>query len=294
MSVIYLNGAFMAAEEAHISVMDRGFLFGDGVYEVIPVYNGHLFRLPQHLERLELSLAGIRLANPLSTAQWEELLSQLAARNGGGDLSLYLQITRGAAPKRDHAFPARVMPTVFAMATPLMPQPAQVAITGVAAITAQDMRWEYCHIKAITLLPNVLARQQAVDAGAAEALLLRNGLVTEGAASNLFIVKDNVLSTPPKSTLLLPGITRDLILELATTNDIPWREVSITEHELRQADEIWLTSSTREILPVTRLDAKTIGSGAPGLLWQRMTKHYQSYKRNFSMNELQADTALRR
>lgn len=278
MSIVYLNGEFLPKEQARVSVLDRGFLLGDGVYEVIPVYGGRLFRLEQHLDRLDQSLAGIRLASPHAHREWREILMQLVERHGGGDQSVYLQVTRGAAPKRDHAFPANTLPTVFAMSTPLTPNPPEIAERGVAAITLEDIRWKYCHIKAITLLANVLLRQQAVDSGATEAILIRDGEVTEGSASNVFAVRGGELITPPKGPFLLPGITRDLILELAAAHDIPHREASLTETELFSANEIWVTSSTREILPVTKLNQAIIGGGRPGPTWMRITAIYQDYK----------------
>lgn len=276
-AVVFLNGEFLAASQAKISVLDRGFVFGDGVYEVIPVYGARLFRLSQHLKRLDDSLIAIRIAPPLSHDRWRAVLTELVRDNGGGDLSIYLQITRGVAP-RDHAFPKGVEPTVFAMANPLKPVPSDTLVQGIAAITLADTRWQLCNVKAITLLANVLARQQALDVGAAEAILLRDGIANEGAASNLFIVKDRTLYTPPKSAQLLPGVTRDLILELAAANQIPYREMSIDEDALRSADEVWLTSSTKEILPVTQLDGKKVGTGQPGPLWARMLALYQEYK----------------
>jgi D-alanine transaminase len=277
MGIVYLNGAFLPVEQATVSVQDRGFIFGDGVYEVIPVYGGRLFRLGPHLERLARSLREIRLDDPLSDAEWRRSLEELVARNGGGDQSVYVQVTRGAAP-RDHAFPKDVRPTVYAISSPLKPLPADLAANGVAAVVLPDNRWQRCDIKAITLLANILLRQQAIDQGAAEAILVRDGLVNEGAASNLFIVRDGVAVTPPKGPYLLPGITRDLILELAAAHGVPHREALIREAELRGADEVWLTSSTREILPVTRLDQRPVGGGKPGPVWRRMMDLYQDYK----------------
>jgi D-alanine transaminase len=277
MTIVYLNGTFLPMEQATVSVMDRGFIFGDGVYEVIPVYGGHLFRLDQHLQRLARSLAEIRLANPLSSEKWRQCLQELVKLNGDGDQSVYVQITRGAAP-RDHAFPKDVHATVYAASTPLKPLPADVADQGVAAIILQDIRWQRCDIKAITLLANILLRQQAVDQGAVEAILVRDGRANEGAASNLFIVKEGVVVTPPKGPFLLPGITRDLILDLATGAGIAHREATISEEDLKTAAEIWLTSSTREILPVTRLDRQPVGTGKPGPIWRRMMALYQDYK----------------
>ncbi len=284
--IVYLNGSFLPVHEAHVSVMDRGFLFGDGVYEVIPVYGGRAFRLEHHLQRLDLSLHGIRIDNPLDHGQWADILTALIRHNGGGDQSIYLQVTRGVAPRRDHAFPAGVQPTVFAMSTPLS-EPGAAVQNGVAAVTVDDIRWKHCNIKAITLLPNVLMRQQALDAGAAEAILLRDGYATEGSASNLFIVHDGVVITPPKSNLLLPGITRDLAVELCQANHIPCREADISDAELRRADEIWVSSSTREVVPVTQLDGVPVGDGRPGPLWQRISALYIAYKQDFRAGTVQ-------
>jgi D-alanine transaminase len=276
--IVYLNGVFLPAEEARISVLDRGFIFGDGVYEVTPVYGGRPFRLEHHLSRLDHSLDGIRLDNPLPHTQWATTLGELINRNGGGDQSLYLQVTRGPA-RRDHAFPAVVQPTVFAMSSPLAPAPAPR--DGIDAVTLPDIRWQWCHIKAIALLPNILLRQQATEQGAAEAIMLRDGLVTEATAANVFIVQDGSVVTPPKGNLLLPGITRDLVVELCRANDIPCEERPVGEEELRSADEVWVTSSTREVVAVTRLDGVAVGGGRPGPLAQRMNDLYQAYKEAF-------------
>ena len=277
MATVYLNGDYLPLEQARVSVTDRGFVFGDGVYEVIPVYGGRLFRLEQHLARLARSLGEIRLGDPLSKDAWRQCLHTLVARNGGGDQSVYVQVTRGPAP-RDHAFPKDVRPTVFCASSPLKPLPADLAQNGVAAITLDDIRWQRCDIKAITLLSNILLRQQAVDQGAVEAILIRDGVITEGAASNVFMVRNGVLVTPAKGPFLLPGVTRDLILELAAANGVPFEEASFTAGALRHADEVWLTSSTREILPVTRLDQRPVADGRPGALWRRMMGFYQTYK----------------
>jgi D-alanine transaminase len=274
----YLNGSFLPLEEARVSVMDRGFLFGDGVYEVIPVYGNRLFRLAHHLKRLQNSLDAIRISNPLADDEWENILAELIKRNSGSDQAVYLQVTRGVAARRDHAFPEDTSPTVFAMSTPV---PASVdidSIAGIRAITLEDNRWKHCNIKAITLLPNVMLRQEAIDAGTAEAILIKEGFAIEGAASNIFIVSDGILITPPNGPALLPGITRDLILELAANNAIPYREADIPLDELLSADEIWLTSSTREISPVIRLDDRTVGEGSPGPVWKHMITLYQEYK----------------
>jgi len=278
MTIAYLNGAFLPLEDAHISVMDRGFLFGDGVYEVIPVYGGRLFRLAHHLKRLQNSLDAVRIRNPLTDAEWNDMLSGLVARNTGGDQAVYLQVTRGVAPKRDHAFPPDTRPTVFAMSNPAAAPRDIDTEQGVRAVTLQDIRWQHCNIKAITLLPNVLLRQQAIEADTAEAILIKGGLAIEGAASNIFIVSNGLLITPPNGPALLPGITRDLIIELAAGNAIPYREADIPEDDLFDAEEIWLTSSTREISPVVQLDDRTISGGKPGPLWRRMIELYQDYK----------------
>ncbi len=278
MRTVFLNGEFMPASSAMISPLDRGFIFGDGIYEVIPAYGRRPFRLAEHLERLRQSLAGVRIEQPYSDERWHGIIGELVERNEEDEQSIYLQITRGVA-RRDHAFPAGVRPTVFAMTSPLLPVAPEIMRDGVAAITLDDIRWEYCHLKTTSLLPNVLLRQQALDQNAAEAILIRRGEVSEGAASNLFIVREDVLLTPPKGPRLLPGITRDLIIELADRHGIACREATLTPSDLDQAQEIWLTSSTREILPVTRLDGRAIGGGKPGPLWTRMITLYQDYKR---------------
>lgn len=279
--IVYLNGEFLPARDAKVSVLDRGFLFADGVYEVIPVYGSRLFRLEHHLQRLDQSLAGIRLANPLLHRRWAEILHGLVEKSGGGDQSLYLQVTRGVAPTRDHTFPKEVHPTVFAMSQPLEEAPEQQLREGITAITVEDIRWKLCDIKAITLLPNVLLRQQAVEAGAAEAILIRDGDVTEGAASNVFVVIRGHVVTPPKGKLLLPGITRDLVVELCRGHGIPCSESPVSLPQLRAADEIWLTSSNREVIAVTRLDGMPVSGGRPGPLWQKVMQLYRDYKNAF-------------
>ncbi|MCE5181511.1 MAG: D-amino acid aminotransferase [Betaproteobacteria bacterium] len=277
--MIYLNGRFMPAEEACIPVLDRGFIFGDGVYELIPVYSRRPFRLSEHLSRLQHSLDGIRLANPHSTQEWERLIEELIALNSEEDQSIYLHITRGVA-KRDHAFPPGIAPTVFMMSNPLITSSAELVASGVAVVSAADNRWLRCDIKAISLLPNVLLRQIAVDAGAAETLLLRDGFLTEGAASNIFVVRDNTLLAPPKNNLMLPGITYDVILELAAAARIPCEVRRIAEAEVRSAQELWLTSSNKEVLAITHLDGQPVADGLPGPLFKQMHRLYQDYKNN--------------
>lgn len=283
MTTAYLNGRFLPLEEAQISPLDRGFLFADGVYEVIPAYASKLFRLDEHLQRLENSLSAIELANPLSRSAWTALFNELILKNGGGNIYIYLQVTRGTAAKRDHAFPEPpIAPTIFAMtgqiATPAADMPDTA--TGVAAITLDDIRWSRCDIKSVALLANILLRQQAIKEGAAEAILIRDGFATEGSASNFFIVKNGTIITPPKSHLILPGITRDLVVELAQQHGMAIVEQEVTEAALRGADEIWLSSSTKEVVPVVRLNGRTIGAGKPGPLWQQMARHYVDYKRH--------------
>jgi len=283
---IYLNGEYMPIEEAKIPVLDRGFIFGDGVYEVIPVYSRKAFRLAEHLRRLQHSLDGIKLANPHSDGEWTKLINELIARNPGEDQYLYLHITRGVA-KRDHAFPnPPVKPTVFMMSNPLPTPPAALLQSGVCAVTAQDNRWLRCDIKSIALLPNVLLRQMAVDAGCAETILIRpeskneGEFMTEGAASNIFVVKNGRLLAPPKDNLMLPGITYDVILEIAAANGIPHEVRRIAVAEVFAADELLLTSSTKEVLAITHLDGKPVGTGKPGAMFARLYKLYQDFKRD--------------
>ena len=274
--IVYLNGQYLPLNEAKVSVLDRGFLFGDGIYEVIPSYSGHPFHFEQHMERLENSLSSIRLANPHDRPQWLEILMPLL--DAHLDQSIYLQITRGVADKRDHAFPENTPPTVFAMSSTIAP--FTEVDSGAKAISIDDSRWQLCNVKATTLLANILLRQQAVEKGCAEAILVKDGYVTEGAASNIFAVIDGILITPPKSHEILPGITRDVILEIAGENNIPYSEDIISLDALKTAGEIWLTSSTREIIPVVQLDDETIANGKPGPIWQTMNRLFQAYKKS--------------
>ena len=275
----------MPIEQAKISVLDRGFIFGDGVYEVIPVYSLKAFRLTSHLLRLQHSLDSIKLTNPHSDAEWAAIIGELIARNTGQDQYLYLHITRGVA-KRDHAFPnPPVKPTVFMMSSPLLTPPAALLASGVGAVSAEDNRWLRCDIKAIALLPNVLLRQMAVDAGCVETILIRpesaSGAahMTEGAASNIFVVKNGKLLAPPKDHLMLPGITYDVILEIAAENNIPHQVRRIAAAEVYDADELLLTSSTKEVLAITTLDGKPVGTGKPGAMFAKLHKLYQDFKR---------------
>jgi len=279
---VYLNGRFLPLAEAGISPLDRGFLFGDGVYEVIPVYSRRPFRIDEHLRRLQDSLDGIRLANPLSNAAWQGVVERLVADAEFPDQSVYLQVTRGADDKRDQAFPIGVAPTGFAFTSPLVAPSDALREAGVGAITVPDIRWAKCDLKAVSLLANVLLRQQAVEAGCAEAIMLREGCLTEGAASNIFVVKAGVILTPPKNNRILPGITYDVVFELANKHGVPNQQRPITEAELFDADEIWVTSSTKEILPVTTLNGKPVGkgdaAGKVGPVAQKLHKAYVDFR----------------
>jgi D-alanine transaminase len=276
--IIYLNGDYLPASEARVSVMDRGFLFGDGVYEVIPVFGGRLLRIDEHLQRLQNSLDRVSISNPKSADEWKRTFDELLLQNPGEDRGVYLQITRGAAEYRDLSPPPELQPTVFMMVTQLRPIDPQQLEKGIDAITVDDFRWHACDIKSISLIANVMMRIQASNADVIDAILVRHGNATEGTASNVFIVKNGVLVTPPKSHHLLPGITRDLVIELAESNGIGCEVRDIDLHELETADEIWLTSSTREIAPVVKLNGNMVGDGRAGAVWKRMIMLYQQFK----------------
>jgi D-alanine transaminase len=275
--MVFLNGKFLPIEEAKVPVLDRGFIFGDGVYELVPVYSRVPFRLDEHLARLERSLAETRIRNPYTRAQWRELIYRLVDAQSFDDQGLYFQVTRGVA-KRDHAFPKDVEPTVFMMSNPLVTPPRELVQKGAAAVTAQDNRWLRCDIKSISLIGNCLLRQLSAGEGAAETILFREGKLTEASASNVFVVKRGVILSPPKSSLILPGITYDVVVELAGANGLPLELRDITEPEVRGADEIWVSSSSKEVLPVVSLDAVPVGDGRPGPLFGRMYQLYQEFK----------------
>jgi D-alanine transaminase len=275
--IVYLNGAFLPIEQATVPVLDRGFIFGDGIYEVIPVYSRRPFRLDEHLVRLQNSLDGIRIANPHTHEEWKKRVCELIARNEPQDQYVYLHITRGVA-KRDHAFPQGVAPTVFMMSSALVTSSQALVESGVRAVSAVDNRWDRCDIKAISLLPNVLLRQTAIDADATETVMFRDGILTEGSASNIFAVENGVILAPPKDNHMLPGITYDLVLELAAAHGIPVEIGKFDEARIRQADELWLTSSTKEVLAITQLDGQPVGNGKPGPVFWRMHALYQDYK----------------
>jgi D-alanine transaminase len=277
-NIVYLNGSFMPMGEARVPVLDRGFMFGDGVYEVVPVYGRQPFRLQEHLRRLQYSLDQIRLANPHADEEWARLIGELAQRCPHDDQSLYLQVTRGVA-RRDHAFPKNTQPTVFMMTNALSTPSAEMLANGVAAITAADNRWLRCDIKSIALLGNVLMRQLAVDAGAAETIMLRDGFLTEASAANVFVVRNGTILAPPKSNLILPGTTYDVIVELAQRAGMAFEARAVAAEELREADEVWISSATREVLAVTRLDGKPVGAGVPGPVFRRMHALFVDFKR---------------
>ena len=276
--IAYLNGEFLPLDQARVPVLDRGFIFGDGVYEVIPVYGRRAFRLPEHLRRLQHSLDAVRLANPMTDAEWTRLIGEIIQRNAGDDQSVYLQVTRGVA-RRDHAFPKDAKPTVFMMSGPLSTPAAEQVENGVACITATDFRWLKCDVKSISLLGNCLLRQAAADVGAVEVVLFRDGHLTEASSSNVFVVRDGKLLAPPKDHLILPGITYDVVLELAAAIRLPIELREITEEEVRRADELWVTSSTKEVLAVTQLDGTPVGRGKPGEVFKVIHQAYQEFKR---------------
>jgi len=277
MSLVYLNGEYKLIEEASVNVLDRGFIFGDGVYEVIPIFNRKIFRFNDHIRRLENSLEAIYMNNPLEKKEWHNIFNQLINSSEHPNQSIYLQITRGVS-KRDHDVSVADKPTVFAMSRPIEKNDF---FSGIKAITHEDIRWQYCDIKAITLLPSILLRYKAKQQGAREAILIRKGYVTEGAASNVFVCANGKIVTPPKTNHVLAGITRDLVVEILLENNLPLSEESISENTLLAADEIWVTSSTWEIVPVLELDDKSVGTGessGPGPLWQEINSYYQEFK----------------
>jgi len=275
--MVFLNGKFLPIEQATVPVLDRGFIFGDGVYELIPVYSRAPFRMEDHLARLERSLAAVRIKNPYTREKWREIIRQLVAQQPWEDQAVYFQVTRGVA-KRDHAFPAGVEPTVFVMANPLVNPPRELVDEGASAVTAVDNRWLRCDIKSISLIGNCLLRQVSADAGAQETILFRDGKLTEASASNVFIVKRGVLLSPPKSSLILPGITYDVVAEIAQAGKIPLEFRDISEAEVRGADEVWVTSSSKEILAIVTLDGKPVADGRPGPLFKRAFQLYQEFK----------------
>ncbi len=267
--ICYLNGKFLPMSEAHVPVLDRGFLFGDGVYEYVPIVNGKPYRLPQHLTRLARSCAEIGLTNPYSDAQWSEIISKLAAQQPTGDQAIYWQVTRGVA-KRDHAFPKNVVPTVFMMSNPL-PHPTQEQLRdGVKAYTFDDVRWQRCDIKTISLLGNVLARQHAAERGGAEVVMIRDGFLSEASSSNVFVVKDGRIISPPKDNQILPGVTLDGVFDLSQRGGIPLDVRPIPAAQIWDADELWLSSSSKGVIAITSLDDKPVANGKVGPVFKKM------------------------
>ena len=280
--VCYLNGEYLALADARVSPLDRAFLFGDAVYEVIPVYGTRPFRLREHLDRLHRSLSAIRMAAPKTHLQWGEICRELARRNGGGDQYLYLQVTRGAELGRNHAWPAGLAPTIFGFSSRLEAPSSVLLEDGVAAITSPDTRWARRDIKSTALLANVLLKKLAADAGAFETIMLERGELTEGSSTTVHVISRGEIHTPPNGHQILPGTTRDVVGELAERVGIVSRSARVTEIELRAASEIWLAFSTRGVLPVTRLDGAPVGDGRPGPLFRRMHKAFLDYIRELS------------
>ena len=275
--MVFLNGKFMPVEEARVPVLDRGFIFGDGVYELIPVYSRVPFRMDEHLARLERSLASVRIRNPYSRAEWRDIILQLVAKQAFEDQGVYFQVTRGVA-RRDHAFPKDAVPTVFIMANPLVNPPRELVERGAAAVTAVDDRWLRCDIKSISLIGNCLLRQISADVGAVETILFRAGILTEASASNVFVVRSGAILSPAKSNLILPGITYDVIAEIAQAAGLPLEYRDVTEAEVRGADELWVTSSSKEVLAIVTLDGKPVAGGKPGPMFRRIHALYQEFK----------------
>jgi len=272
-----LNGAFLPLEAARVSPLDRGFLFGDAVYEVVPVYGGRPFRLRQHLQRLDRSLDGIRMPPVMSHDAWAKLLLELIARNAAREAYLYLQVTRGAEHGRNHAWPPGLTPTIFAYCTELEPLAAAMLERGVAAVTAEEIRWARRDIKSTALLGNILLKKLAADAAAFETIMLENGELTEGSSTTVHVLKGGVICTPPNGRRILPGTTRDLVMELAERLGVAARSTPVSAAELRAADEIWLAFATRGLLPVTTLDGKQVGDGRPGPHFARMHRALLDY-----------------
>lgn len=272
-SIVYLNGETLRLGDAKISVLDRGFIFGDGIYDVVPAYSGRPFRMDEHLSRLERSLASINIDANMQRADWEHVVTDMIDRSGLGDCMVYIQVTRGVA-RRDHAFPANSQPTVFCMVSPFVRPDAVQREQGLSAVSIPDLRWLRCEIKSISLLGNVLAKQAAVEAGVDEVLQFRDGFLSEGASSNVWIAKNNVLLAPPRNNLILEGIRYRLLEELAAQAGVSFEARPISKDEVDQADEIMMTSATKEILPITTYNGNPVGSGKPGPVYEKLRKGY--------------------
>lgn len=275
-NIVYLNGEFIAKSNAKISVLDRGFLFGDGIYEVIPVYQGKPFRLSEHLSRLNDCLNKVKIKNPYVEKQWQSLIEQVIAKNNEQNTSVYIQVSRGFQQERNHVATSAVKPTVLVMTSPL--SSGNYELKPIKATLLDDIRWKHCDIKSIALLGNILLRQEAEARGCQEAILHRKQKVTEGATSNVFIVKSGVIYTPEKNQYILGGITRDLIIELAKKASIKVIETQISTDELFAADEVWVSSSSREISPVTQIDDKIIAQGEIGSITKKLHSDFQAFK----------------
>ena len=280
--LVWLDGRLLPLGEARISPLDRGFIFGDGAYEVLPVFDGRAYRFEAHMARLDRSLAQMRMAPPLDRAGWLTAFGKLVHGNGGGDLLLYVQVTRGVEPERNHVPLAGTRPTVFASVQKLPATPAAVIEQGVAAITAEDIRWSRCDIKSTSLLGNVLLRWLAADSGATESVLLRDSFLTEGSTSSAHVVKGGRIATPPQTNAILPGTTRGVIFELAGREGIASERRPVTEAEVRGADELIIASAGAGIRAVTKLDGKPVGAGAPGPVFRRIYASYKATQREFS------------
>ena len=278
-TICYLNGEFLPLDQAKISVLDRGFIFGDAIYEVIPVYRRKPLRLAAHIARLQRSLDEIRITSPHSDGEWAGLIGDLINYSEHDDQAVYLQVSRGVA-KREFGLLQGVEPTVFMLSSPFVSPRQQQIDNGVAAVSLVDFRWLRCDIKSTSLLGANMLRQFANDAGGAECVLFRDGYLTEGSSSNIFVVRNGVLVTPPKSRLILPGITYDLLLELALANGVPTQVRDVAESEVKAADELMLSASLRELLAITQLDGKPVGDGKPGVVFRRLYELFQAYKFN--------------
>lgn len=279
---VYLNGEYLPMMESQISTQDRGFLFGDGVYEVIPVYNKKLFCFTEHMQRLKNSLQATSIPNPYSDSEWQQILQNLIDRHEWQDQFIYMQITRGVQMQRDHLPAECLAPTIYAYTNPLKAISPAILQQGIKVVTLDDIRWLRCDIKAITLLPNVMMKLAAKSQGADDAILItKKGWVSEGTASNTIIIKNQVLITPPNGTKILPGITRLVIQRLAAEHQLDWQERQVSQQELLDADEVWLTSSTKEALPVCQINGQAVGAGVPGAMWKKMRDIYQKHKQAF-------------
>ena len=274
---VFLNGKFMPMEDAKVPVLDRGFIFGDGIYELVPVYSRAPFRLEGHLARMERSLSEVGIRNPYSRPEWTAIIDQMIEHQPFDDQGVYWQITRGVA-RRDHSFPKDVEPTVFMMSNPLVNPSKEVVENGAPAVTAQDFRWHRCDLKTISLIGNCMLRQLSAEEGAIETIMFRDGKLTEASASNAYVVKDGVITTPGKTELILPGITLDVVFDIAARAKLPLEVRDVSEAEVRSADEVWVTSSSKEIVAIVSLDGKPVGSGRPGPVFRKAWQHYQDFK----------------